>query len=291
MPSDIPSTVVLILLKSADSVVQLWPYVVGGVALAVMLSRLAQNNPWPVPARLPHPLMTPLAAMVGVASPLPTLGMVPVILRFGSRGLPARPALAFVLASSLMNPQLLLLTLGAFGVSFALMQLGAVLLLSISLGLLFGSSGEQRHDEKWDEHLFQSTKPTLQVTALAGHIGLYFLIGVILGASFQVLLPQLGVIDWLGKQGWLSTPLLGWLSAPFYLCGGSAVPLASSLVQSGFSPGAMFAFLLVGPALRGTTLASLSCMLPRRALVLCLALLALGGGLLGLGYNWLPGVA
>ncbi len=290
MPSDLPSVVLTILLNSADAVARLWPYVVAGVAVAVLLSRLAQSKAWPVPAQLPRPLTTPLAAMAGAVSPLPTLGMVPVILRFRAHGLRSRPALAFVLASSLMNPQLLFLTLGAFGVSFALAQLGAVLLLSTGLGLLLGTSREWVHEETWDGQERQSTRPPLQATALAGHVGLYFLVGVILGASLQVLLPRLGVMNWLGTHGWLSTPVLGWLSAPFYVCGGSAVPLASSLARAGFSPGAMFAFLLVGPALRGTTLASLGCLLPRRALVVCLGLLAVAGGLLGLGVNWLAGV-
>lgn len=195
MPSDVPSVILLILVNSADAVARLWPYVVAGVVVAVLLSRLAQNKPWSVPARLPRPILTPLAAMLGAASPLPTVGMVPVILQFRAKGLPTRSALAFVLASSLMNPQLLLLTLGALGVSFALAQLGAVLLLSVGLGFLFGTSREQVPDEKWLGQELVPARPTLQVTALAGHIGLYFLIGVILGASLQVLLPQLGVID------------------------------------------------------------------------------------------------
>jgi uncharacterized membrane protein YraQ (UPF0718 family) len=290
VPSDLPSVVLLILLNSADAVARLWPYVVAGVTVAVLLSRLAQKKTWPMPARLPRPLTTPLAAFAGAASPLPTLGMVPVVLRFRAHGLRSRPALAFVLASSLMNPQLLLLTLGAFGVPFALAQLGAVLLLSTGLGLLLGTAGEWIYEEKREGQGLPSTRLPLPATALAGHVGLYFLVGVILGASLQVLLPRFGVMNWLGTHGWLSTPVLGWLSAPFYVCGGSAVPLASSLARAGFSPGAMFAFLLVGPALRGTTLASLGCLLPRRALVVCLGILSAAGGLLGLGFNWLAGV-
>jgi len=290
VPSDVPSVILLILVNSADAVASLWPYVVAGVVVASLLSRLAQNKSWPVPNRLPRPILMPLAAILGAASPLPTVGMIPVILQFRAEGLPARSALAFVLASSLINPQLLLLTLGAFGASFALAQLGAVLLVSVGLGLILGISRERVPDEKWLEQELTPARPTLQVTALAGHIGLYFLIGVILGASLQVLLPRLGVIDWLGNHGWLSTPLLGWLSAPLYVCGGSAVPLASNLARAGFSPGAMFAFLFVGPALRGTTLASLGCLLPKRALVVCLVVLALAGGLLGLGFDWLSGV-
>lgn len=290
MPVDLSSTFMLILLNAANNVERLWPYVVGGIGVAVLLSRVARGWRWSVSSWLPRPLTTLLAAAVGIASPLPTMGMVPVVLQLQAEGLPAGAALAFIMASSLMNPQLFLLTLGALGARFALAQLASVLVLSAGLGRALGgglrairmNGSLAGNQQQWSSRA--------QPVDLAGHVGLYFLVGVIAGASLQVLLPQLGVLRWLGERGWLLTPALGWLGAPLYTCGGSAVPLASSLVQTGFSPGAMFAFLLVGPALRGTTLATLGCLLPKRTQVVCLVTLALAGGLLGYGFDWLVGV-
>ena len=106
-----------------------------------------------------------------------------------------------------------------------------------------------------------------------------------MGATLQVILPWTGILDLLERYGLFSTPLLGWLGAPLYTCGGSAVPLARSLADLGFSPGVLFTFLLVGPSLRGTTLASLGCILPKRALLFCLATLAIAGGLMGWGFG------
>lgn len=291
MPADVLSSFMLILLNAARTVERLWPYVVSGVTVAMLLSRLGGKWHWSMPLCLPRPLTALLAAVAGVISPLPTVGMVPVVLRLQTDGLPAGAALSFVLASSLMNPQLFILTLGAMGAGLALVQLGGVLLLSAGLGFVLESrlgttysasilTGSEKRKDSWT-----------QLADLAGHVGLYFLVGVSAGASLQVLLPQLGVLGWLGERGWLSTPLLGWLGAPFYVCGGSAVPLASSLVQAGFSPGTAFAFLLVGPAMRGTTLAALGCLLPKRAQAVCLVMLALAGGLLGYGFDWVTGTS
>jgi uncharacterized membrane protein YraQ (UPF0718 family) len=280
----------LILLTAANSVERLWPYVVGGIGVAMLLSRVARGRRWSVSSWLPWPLTTLLAATVGIASPMPTMGMVPVMLQLQAEGLPAGAVLAFIMASSLMNPQLFLLTLGALGVRFALAQLVSVLVLSAGLGLALGgglratrmNGSLAGNEQQWSSRA--------QLVDLAAHVGLYFLVGVIAGASLQVLLSQLGVLGWLGDHGLLSTPALGWLGAPLYTCGGTAVSLASSLVQTGFSHGAMFAFLLVGPALRGTTLSTLACLLPKRMQVVCLVTLALGGGLLGYGFDWLAGV-
>jgi uncharacterized membrane protein YraQ (UPF0718 family) len=239
MPADPLSTLLLILVTAADAVLRLWPYVVGGILLAALLSRLRWRRSWSVPAWLPRPLVMPLAAFLGVASPLPTLGIVPLVLQLGGRGLGASTSLAFLLASSLLNPQLFVLTVGALGISFALAQVGAVLVLSITLGSLFGNQLPLAESGAEPGHPSPAAPRGPDLVSLAGHIGLYFLLGVTAGAALQVLLPQLGLLQWLGDRGWLSTPILGWLGAPFYTCGGSAVPLAGSLARAGLSQGTL----------------------------------------------------
>ena len=285
MPADPLSTLVLILLTAADTVGRLWPYVAGGIAAAALLSGVAQRWRLTVPVGLPRPLAASLAVVAGAASPLPTAGMAPVVVEMRGRGLPPGPGLAFVLASVLMNPQLFVLTLGALGLRFALAQLAAVLAVSALLGLAFDARRPMTWGARQDGREARPVLPS--VVRLAGHVVFYFLIGALVGAALQVLLPQLGMLDWLGERGWLSTPLLGWLAAPLYTCGGSAVPLARSLGQTGFSQGTLLAFLLVGPALRGTSLASLGCLLPKRALITCLVGLVLAAGLVGYGLDWL----
>lgn len=290
MPADLRSTLLLILLTAADTVLRLWPYVAGGILVAALLSRLRWRRSWSAPAWLTRPLAMPVAALLGVASPLPTLGTVPLVLQLGGRGLGGGASLAFLLASSLLNPQLFVLTLGALGMSFALFQAGAVVVLSMALGHLFGKRLLRPEDAAEPGHLPAAVHRSPDLLGFTGHIVLYFLLGVTAGGALQVLLPQLGLFEWLGGRGWLSTPIVGWIGAPFYTCGGSAVPLAGSLARAGLSQGTLLAFLLLGPALRGSTLATLGCLLPRRALLACLALLALSSGLLGLGLDHLLGL-
>ena len=280
MPADLFSTVILILLRAAEALGEVWPWVLGGVAVAGLLSRTLDGLRWRVPAWLPGPLAVPLAAVLGAASPLPTTGTLPLALRLQAGGLPTSLVLTFVLSSSLLNPQLFLLTMGTLGARFALAQLAGVLLLSIGLGLALGWGGNRWTKAGGDEPASSGSTGT-QLLRLLEHVGFYVLLGMLAGAGLQVLLPRLGVLGWLGARGWLSSPLLGWLGAPFYTCGGAAVPLAGGLARIGFSRGVLFTFLLVGPALRGTALANLGCLLSRRALVVCLVTLALAGSLLG----------
>ncbi|MGC9332708.1 MAG: permease [Anaerolineae bacterium] len=289
MPANALTVLLLILLNAANVVGRLWPYVVGGIASAGLLSYLARAFQWQVPRRLPDSLALPAAALLGASSPLSTIGMVPVMLELQIKGLSSRVALTFILASSLLNPQLFALTLGGMGVEFALAQLLSVLVLSAVLGLAFGNQLQT----DWNLDLTESGQRrglAAQLIGLTEHIGLYFLVGVTIASTLEVLLPLLGVIGWLGDRGFLSTPLVGWIGAPFYTCGGSAVPLASSLMRTGLAPDVLFVFLLVGPALRGTTLGALGCLMPKRAQLLCLAALVSAGGLMGYVFRWWMGV-
>lgn len=145
MPIDLWSVLVLIMLNAADMVERLGPYIVSGIIVATLLSWIVQGRSWTMPSRMPRPLVTPLACLIGVVSPLPTTGVVPVVVRLRAKGLPAGAASAFVLVSSLMNPQLLLLTAGAFGMQFALMQLGSVLILSVGMGLMLAWGNGEFH--------------------------------------------------------------------------------------------------------------------------------------------------
>ena len=292
MPADPLSVLILILLNAADAVWRLGFYVLGGVVVAMLASWILWRRSWVALSRVPRPLITPLASAMGVVSPLPTTSVVPLVVWLREKGLPASSALAFILASSLMNPQLFLLTLGALGTKFALIQLGSVLVLSIGAGLVFAGEKDRALSAQTNEMPLESEQRVglwARSVGLTGHVAAHFLVGVLIGSALQVLLPSLGLLDWMSSRGLLSTPILGWLGAPLYGCGGSAIPLARSLMLAGFSPGTLFSFLLIGPALRGTTLASLGCLLSKRALLICLVMLALAGGLLGYGFNWLAG--
>lgn len=286
MPSDPASTLFLILLECADAVARLWPYLVGGVAISLLLSCWFRRARLAVPRWSPSPLSAPVAALMGAASPLPTLGVLPLLHQGRSHRFPAASALTFVLASTLMNPQLFILTLGALGPPFALVQLGSVLLISTALGLALGASARPSDARERNSHFPQATDFGRHAHHLAGHVALYALIGVLAGACLHVLLPQTGLMSWLARHGMQSTPALGWLLAPFYTCGGAAVPAVTGLMSVGFTPGAVLVFLLVGPALRGSALASLGCLLPKRALVLCLIALLVACGLVGIGFDW-----
>ncbi|HIE38284.1 MAG TPA: permease, partial [Anaerolineae bacterium] len=98
----------------------------------------------------------------------------------------------------------------------------------------------------------------------------------------QVLVPARWVQALLGEGRWESVLLAGALGVPLYTCGGSAVPVLTTLLQTGMSPAVALAFLLSGPATRVTALAAVGSLLNRRALVIYVAYVVAGAVIIGL---------
>jgi len=119
-----------------------------------------------------------------------------------------------------------------------------------------------------------------EVADLLEHVGWAFLVGALLGATMQTLLPYVPLGDLLSAGG-LRAVVGGWLASPLYICGGSAVALAQGLVQGGINPSTVLVFLTVGPLMRSSAIANLSGVLPRRALILCLVGAGLTAGVVG----------
>ena len=296
MPSDIISVGITILLRSAHVVSESWYFVFGGILLATALSRMLSPRQFDRLSSLPLSLQIPAATIVGMTSPLHTTSVVPFIVSLSSRSQFLGPSLSFLAASSMMNPQLFLLALGLLGPKFAFAQLSCVFAIALALG--FASPLLER---RWPlrKESVQDIINSLggqepgsylrQCLKMLEYVGLYYLLGVVLGVSLELFLPRALLLRPLQSFPWLSVPLAGWLGVPLYVCGGGAVPLAKSLTEVGISRGAMLAFLVSGQATRTTALANVGCLLRNRALMAYVVTIVTGSVLLGYGFDLFAG--
>lgn len=136
MITDPRSVLILTALAAWRQLLQLGPYVVGGILVSVLLGHLdllrrpghwlSRSSPWAVVA----------ATCLGGVSPLCTNGTMPLLVALLRGGALPGPMVAFPFASSLLNPQLFLRVAGGLGLRLALAQAAGVLLLSLSVGVL-----------------------------------------------------------------------------------------------------------------------------------------------------------
>jgi uncharacterized membrane protein YraQ (UPF0718 family) len=289
MPTGITSVIMTILLRSADTLAGTWYFVASGAILATLLSRALSERHWRAVSTLPGWLKIPSATILGMVSPVHTTSFVPFLADLSSRDRFLGPSLSFLAASSMMNPQLLVMVLGLLGSRFALAQLSAVFAIGVALGSAapflerrWSMVGKSIQDAKNGDYQTEYRSYLAQCLRMLEHVGLYYLVGVILGVSLELLLPRAPVLQLLESLPWLSVPLAGWLGVPLYVCGGGAVPLARSLTELGVSKGAMLAFLVSGQATRTTALANVGCLLRKKALVVYVV--AIVGAAVLLGY-------
>ena len=312
MPADLTSLLILAAKHAWTQVLNLGPYVAGGILLAALLGRLDLPRRWGHLLKQSGPGTVIGATCLGGASPLCTYGTVPVLTELLRGGASPGPALAFLAASTFLNPQLFIVMVGGLGLSLALAHTAGVLLLSVPVGLLAQRLRREAFLKKGvlPDPLSPSPCPSPippvrgkgrgvgmgvrgllpTLLRLTETIGLYFVISVILAALLQAFIPSAWVSSLLGAGRWYGVLLAGVLGVPFYACGGGAVPLIAGLVAQGMSPGAALAFFLAGPTTRLTSLAALGTLLNRRALTIYVGYVVAGAALAELALNLILGL-
>ncbi len=81
-------------------------------------------------------------------------------------------------------------------------------------------------------------------------VGFYVLLGVVLGAIIEVMVPGRWIMAVFGSGGFYQLLLAALLGVPLYACGGGVIPLVRGLMEQGMAGGAVLAFLIAGPATR-----------------------------------------
>jgi uncharacterized membrane protein YraQ (UPF0718 family) len=206
--------------------------------------------------------------------------------------------ITFLSASSLINPQLFLITWGGFGPVFALARLGSVFVFSILLGLIFIVIGKRfeygdltNNAEQVCNNERESKKFTINnffkgIWSAFKFVGFYMVLGVIISVSLEVIAPISLLFD-RSTMEWLNIILAAFVSIPVYVCGGGVIPLVQMLMENGMSNGAAMTFLIVGPATRVTALTALGSFLSKKILVFYVFFLIIYSFVLGLVLNLL----
>ena len=185
-----------VLRTASNDFVNLLPYVLAGVLLSEALRYVRWGN---LLVRLTSATTSSMvmAAAIGIASPMCTYGTLPIVMTLFGMGVPIATLAVFLIASSLMNPQLFLLTWGGISPAFALYRLAAVALFALIIGAILqklnpdGLINPAIRTEAPPAHAHKSFEWLRFFKAClksAQFIGFYIVVGVLLGAVVQVLL-------------------------------------------------------------------------------------------------------
>jgi uncharacterized membrane protein YraQ (UPF0718 family) len=182
------------------------------------------------------------------------------------------PLMAFLAASSLMNPQLFIMTAGGIGLEMAVVRTLAVFVFSFAAGMLsylvpekimvrksinFYDDGGERIINR-GKKLFIVRLYVVNCLKNLKHIGVYLLIGIFLGVAVDFYVPK-SLISAAFHAGRVQSILAGaLLGIPLSPCGGAAIPLVNSMIHNGMGKGTALAFFIVGPATRPAPLVAMA---------------------------------
>jgi uncharacterized membrane protein YraQ (UPF0718 family) len=262
----------VLLYNCLNTLLDLLPYLAGGI----MVGELLKFTSW---TKLVYkgvsksPVVAVISAsLIGIISPLCTYGTIPVVIELYKSKVHIAPLFAFLAASSLMNPQLFIMTAGGISLEMALVRTLAVFVFSFAAGMLcylipkkfitkktiqFYDNGGEKIINR-EKKLFILKQYGINCLKNIRHIGGYLLIGIFIGAIIELYIPK-GMVAAAFRAGRVQSILAGaLLGIPLSPCGGSAIPVVSGMIDNGMGKGTALAFFIVGPATRPAPLVAMA---------------------------------
>ena len=287
-----------LLYKCWTTLLSLLPYLVGGIMVGELLKFTSWTKiiyKWVSKA----PVVSVISAsIIGIISPLCTYGTIPVVIELYKSKVRVAPLIAFLAASSLMNPQLFIMTAGGIGLEMAVVRTLAVFVFGFASGMLsylipekimvrkninFYADGGEKIVSR-EKKLFIVKQYVINCLRNLKHIGVYLLIGIFLGVAVDFYVPK-SFISAAFHAGRIQSILAGaLLGIPLSPCGGAAIPLVSSMINSGMGKGTALAFFIVGPATRPAPLIAMATLFTPLFLVAYCLFLIVSAVLMGLVY-------
>ncbi len=233
------------------------------------------------------------ACLLGIASPLCMYGTIPIAASFRKQGMREDWLAAFMMASILLNPQLIIYS-AALGTTALIVRIVSCFFCGIAAGVLvfvfyrdrdfFDFSGFEVKASR-DTHPNLLIRYLLNVLRNVRATGLYFIFGILLSALFQRYVPG-GLMTKVfgGNEAW-GVLMAATVGVPLYACGGGTIPLLQEWLMSGMSLGSASAFMLTGPATKITNLGALKIVMGMRRFLLYMGFIMLFSLLAGMFVN------
>ncbi len=236
-----------------------------------------------------------LGSLLGIASPLCMYGTIPICASFSQKGIKEDFLASFMMSSMLLNPQLILYSMALGGKVLAL-RIVSCFAVGVVAGALvhycfcqrkrsyfdfrnFDEPENHDTDPRWWMRLLKNLGRNLRAT------GLWFLVGILLSALFQIHVPAETVGRLFGRHEGFGVLLAATIGVPLYVCGGGTIPLLMQWLTDGMSLGSATAFMITGPATKITNLGALKCALGTRHFIIYIAFVALSALFCGLLVN------
>ena len=292
-----------ILIEALGLLNDLWPYLVSGIILTSLVKLfLSRNQISGFFQNMKHGSIF-IAAFLGILSPLGSYIVIPMAAALFLLGTPLPVLMAFMVSSPLIDPNLFVLTAGAFGYELAIVRTISAFILGIAAGYLTlwllnihfidpdkviksginGSGFVASADSAPEKSVRTFGAELLKMTK---YISKYFFLAILLAAAIKILAPPNLMTRLFGGNDFISVLFLTGAGIPFYVCGGAAIPVVQALAEFGLSNGAILAFFISGPVTKISNLVLMGSAFGLRTFLIYISTGIIGAILLGIAYNF-----
>ena len=216
------------------------------------------------------------STVLGIPVPLCSCGVIPVAATLRDSGASKGSTVSFLVSTPQTGVDSIFLTYGMLGPVFALFRPLAAFVSGIFSGMVINSFDDDTHHHLPDpDDAPNDKKPLIErlysglsygFLTLPSDIVVPLFQGLIIAAAIAIIIPPDFIAEKFSTSSYIMLFMMLAVSLPIYVCATAAIPIAVALMAKGVTAGAVFVFLMAGPATNASSIAVVKNILGRKTM-------------------------
>ena len=224
------------------------------------------------------------STLMGIPLPLCSCGVIPVAATLKDYGASKGATTSFLVSTPQTGIDSIFLTYGMLGPVFAIFRPAAAFVSGIFCGIVVNTIDndnvmQPKPVTKFSKNsatIFEKIKIGVEYgfLTLPKDIVVPLFQGLLIAACIGYFIPPDFIASFLSSNSFLEYFVMLIVSLPLYVCATASIPIALVLFMKGVSPGAVFVFLMAGPATNASSIAVIGNIMGKKILYLYISLIA-----------------
>ena len=223
------------------------------------------------------------STLMGIPIPLCSCGVIPVASTIRNSGASKGSTVSFLVSTPQTGIDSIFMTYGMMGPVFAIFRPFAAFISGIISGIVVNRFDDESHNHVSKNYSNQEKVNLIERLKIGFNYGFVvlpsdilvpLLKGLSVAAFISIVIPPDFIATYFSDSKYLVFILMLFISLPIYVCATASVPIAVALMAKGVSAGAVFVFLMAGPATNASSIAVVKKILGKKVMFLYLFLVA-----------------
>jgi len=216
------------------------------------------------------------STVLGIPVPLCSCGVIPVAATLRDGGASKGSTVSFLVSTPQTGVDSIFLTYGMLGPVFALFRPLAAFISGVFSGMVINSFDDDVHHHLPDsEYVPDIKKPLVEMLesglrygflTLPADIVVPLFQGLVVAAAIALFIPPDFIAENFSSSSYIMLFMMLVVSLPIYVCATASIPIAVALMAKGVTAGAVFVFLMAGPATNASSIAVIKNILGRKTM-------------------------